>query len=67
MAKPYGKAIWQSHMAKPYGKAMWQGHVAAAAAAVAAAAAYVLRWNYETFSGFLTLKNDMLKNQKYVF
>ena len=28
MAKPYGKAIWQSHMAKPYGKAIWQRHMA---------------------------------------
>ena len=28
MARPYDKAIWQSHMVKPYGKAAWQIYMA---------------------------------------
>ena len=51
----------------PYAFAIWQSHVAPAAAAAAAAAAYVLRWNYKTFSGNLTLKNDMFDLRNCMF
>ena len=60
MAEPHGKATWQSHMAEPYGRPIWQSHMAAAAAA------YVLRWTYETFFRYVDPENDMLKNHKYV-
>ena len=58
MAKPYGKAIWQSHMARPYGKAIWQSHMAVAA--------IVCGGDVKLFSETLTLKNDMLKIRNMV-
>ena len=71
MVLPYGNAIWFRHMAMPYGKAIWQGHMAepygSRGRGCRRGRGLCVALERKTFSGILTLKNDMLKNRNCMF